>query len=364
VAAPPQVEEDDSEPEDDGDITTPGMAVLHNMEAPRSRKLLAIIERTASFVAGQGGQMEILIKAKQASNPRFRFMTLDHRLNKFYRHILKRIQCSLYRPKIVPEDPEPAGGAEDAGDAGDAGSGTPADKAADADADPDPDPDADADADVTDSLFALPQVESAPSIGGAPGSTDGASGTPAADADPEPPAPTTAPPPATLVIPPPDIKRIVDKLAEYVARNGDDFEKGVRANKQGDPDYGFLLPWHEYNSYYKDTAAFYKSKLEPTTAPANGPDATVLTPAASTTATAEDTGLAPGSAVGGKKKKKSGVEVKIVRVSKKRKVEGGKAAGAAPENPTAAAVSEDDIKAERKRRLKAFLNKKGLKKSS
>ena len=117
---PPQLSgvnvEYDSEPEDDGDIITPGMAVLHNMETPRSHKLLAIIERTAAFVAGRGGERELLIKARQADNPRFRFMTLGHRLNKFYHHMRKRIQFRLYRPTTVPRGPDPEpGGPGDAG---------------------------------------------------------------------------------------------------------------------------------------------------------------------------------------------------------------------------------------------------------
>ena len=38
-----------------------------------------------------------------------------------------------------------------------------------------------------------------------------------------------APAPAVIIPPPPDIQPVIDKLAEYVARNGVKFETSVRA---------------------------------------------------------------------------------------------------------------------------------------
>jgi hypothetical protein len=43
---------------------------------------------------------------------------------------------------------------------------------------------------------------------------------------------TTGPP---IIPPPPDLKPICDKLAEYVARNGNQFEENIRA--KNDPRY-------------------------------------------------------------------------------------------------------------------------------
>ena len=56
------------------------------------------------------------------------------------------------------------------------------------------------------------------------------------------------PPPVPIVPPPPDIQPIIDKLAKYVAKNGDEFEASVRA--KCDPRFEFLVPWHSYNAYY------------------------------------------------------------------------------------------------------------------
>ena len=57
----------------------------------------------------------------------------------------------------------------------------------------------------------------------------------------------SAPPPA----PPPDILPVVTKTAEYVAKNGDDFEKTVIARHAGDPRFGFLNPWDKSHAYYQ-----------------------------------------------------------------------------------------------------------------
>ncbi|XP_071486227.1 uncharacterized protein [Diadema antillarum] len=51
-----------------------------------------------------------------------------------------------------------------------------------------------------------------------------------------------------IVPPPPDIQPIIDKLAKYVAKNGEEFEASVR--DKHDPRFEFLVPWHNYNAYY------------------------------------------------------------------------------------------------------------------
>lgn len=49
------------------------------------------------FVYRQGGQMEILIKAKQADNPQFGFLNQDNALYKYYRHVLAAIKSGRYK---------------------------------------------------------------------------------------------------------------------------------------------------------------------------------------------------------------------------------------------------------------------------
>lgn len=48
--------------------------------------------------------------------------------------------------------------------------------------------------------------------------------------------------------PPPDVQPIIDKMAIYVAKNGEDFETIVKS--KGDKRFEFLLPDHEYHQYY------------------------------------------------------------------------------------------------------------------
>ena len=58
--------------------------------------------------------------------------------------------------------------------------------------------------------------------------------------------PTSGPVP-----PPPDLQPIVIKTAEYVAKNGESFEKTVLEKHLDDPRFEFLSPWHRFHAYYK-----------------------------------------------------------------------------------------------------------------
>ena len=57
-----------------------------------------IIVKTASFVCGQGLQMEILLKAKQAANSQFDFLNLDNQLNPYYKHLQPLIRARELDP--------------------------------------------------------------------------------------------------------------------------------------------------------------------------------------------------------------------------------------------------------------------------
>ncbi|XP_054853049.1 splicing factor, suppressor of white-apricot homolog isoform X2 [Eublepharis macularius] len=69
---------------------------------------------------------------------------------------------------------------------------------------------------------------------------------------------STIPPMVAIIPPPPDIQPVIDKLAEYVARNGIKFETSVRA--KNDPRFEFLQPWHQYNAYYEFKKRFFLQK--------------------------------------------------------------------------------------------------------
>ncbi|XAR53547.1 hypothetical protein NMG60_11022147 [Bertholletia excelsa] len=54
-----------------------------------------------------------------------------------------------------------------------------------------------------------------------------------------------------IIHPPPDIRNIVDKTAQFVAKNGPEFEKRIIANNAGNAKFNFLNPSDPYHAYYQ-----------------------------------------------------------------------------------------------------------------
>lgn len=77
-------------------IPNPHFIMPSNMITPDTTKVHAIIEKTAKFISGQGPQMEILIKAKQANNPLFEFLNQSSQLNPYYKHMLQTMKDGKY----------------------------------------------------------------------------------------------------------------------------------------------------------------------------------------------------------------------------------------------------------------------------
>lgn len=50
--------------------------------------------------------MEVLIKAKQANNPQFAFLSVDGALNPYYKLVLEAIKSEQYNPEKQPEKEE------------------------------------------------------------------------------------------------------------------------------------------------------------------------------------------------------------------------------------------------------------------
>ncbi|XP_017965340.1 protein suppressor of white apricot isoform X4 [Drosophila navojoa] len=70
------------------------------MQLPETMKQHAIIEKTARFIATQGAQMEILIKAKQANNAQFDFLSQGSLLQPYYRHLLAAIKQGKFAASV------------------------------------------------------------------------------------------------------------------------------------------------------------------------------------------------------------------------------------------------------------------------
>jgi len=54
-----------------------------------------------------------------------------------------------------------------------------------------------------------------------------------------------------LIVPPPEIRSIVEKTASFVARNGENFEHKIRQNEAANPKFNFLKDEDPYNGYYR-----------------------------------------------------------------------------------------------------------------
>lgn len=66
----------------------------------------AIIEKTALFISKHGAQMEVLLKAKQAHNPQFEFLSYDRPLYPYYQHVLSAIRSCRYNPTLTNDSAE------------------------------------------------------------------------------------------------------------------------------------------------------------------------------------------------------------------------------------------------------------------
>lgn len=89
------------------------------------------------------------------------------------------------------------------------------------------------------------------------------------------PAPTVATQTKTIgmIHPPPDIRSIVDKTAQFVARNGPEFEKRILANEKNNVKFNFLTSTDPYHAYYQHRVSEFKIQLA---APAGGAPAAAL----------------------------------------------------------------------------------------
>ncbi|MEW5307630.1 MAG: hypothetical protein WDW36_010009 [Sanguina aurantia] len=54
-----------------------------------------------------------------------------------------------------------------------------------------------------------------------------------------------------VVLPPPDIRAIIDKTAQFVTKNGMEFEKRILASEKNNVKFNFLLATDPYHGYYK-----------------------------------------------------------------------------------------------------------------
>lgn len=66
--------------------------------------------------------------------------------------------------------------------------------------------------------------------------------------------------PVGVIVPPPDIRAIAEKTAQFVAKNGAEFEKKILANEKKNPKFRFLTSSDPYNAYYQHKLAEFREK--------------------------------------------------------------------------------------------------------
>ncbi len=65
--------------------------------------------------------------------------------------------------------------------------------------------------------------------------------------------------PIGIIIPPPDIKKDIDKSAEFVARHGSSFEEMMK--KENLPRFSYVNETDPYHPYYQSIVANYAKML-------------------------------------------------------------------------------------------------------
>lgn len=63
-----------------------------------------------------------------------------------------------------------------------------------------------------------------------------------------------------IIHPPPDIRNIVDKTAQFVAKNGPEFEKRIVANNAGNVKFNFLNASDPYHAYYQHRLSEFRAQ--------------------------------------------------------------------------------------------------------
>jgi splicing factor 3A subunit 1 len=61
-----------------------------------------------------------------------------------------------------------------------------------------------------------------------------------------------------IVIPPPEIRKVLDKTAHFVARNGPSFEERIKENEKMNNKFAFLNQNDPYRPYYDKRVKEFK----------------------------------------------------------------------------------------------------------
>ncbi|GIY09619.1 hypothetical protein CEXT_122111 [Caerostris extrusa] len=257
VEPPPKVEE----PEDELYEVPGGLTVPKGMEVPSNMKIHTIIEKTAVFVSQQGGQMEIIIKMKQGTNPLFAFMNLDNPLYPYYKHLVKVIKSGAYKP--IPTERKTKSEDED-----DDGHYLHPSLMSGRQEDVLKVPNLNFRRSHDDSYSVLVRNlqqhrkddTASPQQDSGNNSNEESENTTSSDEENSELKQNSEAFELIIIPPPPDLQPVIDKMAVYVAKNGEDFETIVKSKKDGR--FEFLNPQHKYYQYYIKQRNIMKAKMK------------------------------------------------------------------------------------------------------
>ncbi|KAL9244664.1 hypothetical protein vseg_018419 [Gypsophila vaccaria] len=84
-----------------------------------------------------------------------------------------------------------------------------------------------------------------------------------------------------IIHPPPDIKTIVDKTSQFVAKNGPDFERRIVQSNSGNVKFNFLLASDPYHAYYQHKLSEFRAQNQSSSQqPSNSADSAAADSAA------------------------------------------------------------------------------------
>ena len=247
VFGPEAPREEDIEDESEDYVPGPELDLPPDISPPSTVKEFSVIEKTAIMIAKQGPQMEILLKAKQADNPVFGFLWMEHDHNKFYRHLTTLVRTRQYKrspPPPAPSQPvslvpQYSDLAATAPNLAPRITGIPFKRSEDC-----------AYSQLINKIQKFAPATT-PASGPPPPSEQSLSSKESSPAPPE----TVKMPEGPIVIPPPEVQTIIDKTASYVAKNGRSFESLVLAKDEAR--FRFLNPGDRHYNYYLHKLKIY-----------------------------------------------------------------------------------------------------------
>ncbi|CAH1449752.1 unnamed protein product [Lactuca virosa] len=233
---------------------------------PPTEKAHQIISRTALFVSKNGGQSEIVLRVKQGDNPTFGFLMPDHHLHPYFRFLVNHKDLLQSNEEKASNTENPTGALSLLGSV--YGTGEDDDNGTEHPSSPSGKDDvaswktkttilpAGKDEPVSKQSLDAPILKknSFPNVMKAgktssmrKGESSTSSSVSGIRASSLPPIPKTE---LMVMDPPSDMKKLVDKIVEFIIKNGRQFEGVLIEQDRGHGRFPFLIPNNIFHPYY------------------------------------------------------------------------------------------------------------------